>query len=506
LARVVRPLGRQIVLTGERATDSDVGVLAAALSPHLGVPAVTGARSIARDPAGAGLTVTVSTDEGWERYALQAPCIISVGEKVARPLKPTSGEGSPSGSVERIDLDRLPAERGAPTPAASRTRIVRWVRIEKARDGRIFDGASVEDGLAALRMAAHRTQGGGAADREGEPRIPVTAGALEREILVLASGPTGGLDPRSLPILSQLAGSLPGFWLSAVWVGPNPSPEVAGALAAAGATRGYGLRGPDRHVWPVVAAMALEKVLDGRPAAAAIVVPEGGFGRQTAGPLASRIDRGLITEVERVFAEVDGTLRWTKSSFGSREWVTVSALSVPAIALMRSAVPDASSTGSGLSLDWADLPFEVPSVPIQRLGTGVEVGPEFGELERAEVVVGIGMGVGGPDSIRALLPALARSGAALGASRRVVDAGWVPPQLQVGLTGRSVTPRLGILVGVFGSPNQMIGWRRTGTLVAINSDPKAPVFSQVDMGFVGRWEDLLPRVLEAVAPATRRSP
>ncbi len=499
LARVIQPIGRQIVLTGERATDSETGVLAAALSSHLELPAVAGARSITRDPTGTGLSVTVDTEEGWARYAVHAPCIISVGEKIARPLKPGPGEGSPLEQVERIALDDLRTEAGSSAPGASRTRIVRWVAIDRTRVTRVFSASQLDDGLATLGAAARRVEAG-ALDPRTESHLPAAAGALDREILVLVSGPTGGLDPRALAVLPWLAGSLPGFWLSAVWAGPPPSPEVAATLAAAGATRGYGLQGLSTHVLPIVATLALERVLDRRPAAAAIVIPESAFGRQTAGRLASRIDRGLVTAVERVSVDAEGSLLWTKPSFGSRAWATVATHGAPAIALMRSTAPLVPSTSLSLALDWIDVPFELPSVPILPLDTGVEVGPEFGCLDRAEVVLGVGMGIGGPDAIRALLPALAPAGGALAASRRVVDAGWVPPQLQVGLTGRSVAPRVGVLVGVSGSPNQMVGWRRTGTLVAINPDPMARVFSEVDFGFVGRWEELLPRVLETVTP------
>lgn len=499
LAGVLKPLGRQIILTGDRATDSEVGALAAAISPHLWFPALAGVRSIVRDEDGVGLTVTLENETGWARWTVRAPCILSVGEKVARPLKPPSEAGADlAGSVEKVDLSWRP-EPGEHAPVGSpRTRIVRWDRLDRARQPRLFDGPSRDSGLAVLKDILDRT----AEDVPPSPSPtagPARPGAHEREVLVLATGEDGGLDLRALAALDCLARTLPGFWLSAVWAGPHPGTPVTEQIATAGAARGYGLHGPRDPVPPVVATLALERVLDRRPATAAIVVADSTFGRQVAGRLAARLDRGIVTGVEEAEVSPEGTVLFRKPSFGHRYSVTVAASPAPAIGLFRATPRSEPVPTRPGSLDWIDTPFEVPSVALHRVDHGAEVGPEYGDLERTEVVVGVGMGLGGPDRVQALLPKLRPAHAALAATRRVVDAGWVPPQLQVGLTGRSIRPRLGILVGVSGSVHQMVGWRRARTLVAINSDPTAAVFSQVDVGFVGRWEEVLPSVLDLVA-------
>ena len=113
-------------------------------------------------------------------------------------------------------------------------------------------------------------------------------------------------------------------------------------------------------------------------------------------------------------------------------------------------------------------------------------------LEGAEVVVGIGTGVGGPDGV-AKAAAFARVlGAAICATRRVTDRGWVPRQLQVGLTGKSIDPRLYIAIGVRGAPNHTCGLKRADTIVAINNDADALIFERANIGLVADWDAILP--------------
>lgn len=498
LSRVVRPLGPQIILCGERATDSQTGVIAAALSPLLGLPAVTAVRSILRDASGSVLTVTADTPRGWARSVVRAPCIVSVSEKIARPLKPAAGGLAGVDAVERITVDAL---GDGPLPLwdeCPRTRVVRWQEYRRTRALQIFDAPGLEDGLSAIRASRNRAL----LEDRSSSRLLVVAAEVEapdRELLVLVTGHLGTLDPASLAVISELRSLLPRASVSAVWVGPPPPRDATQAIQTAGAAQGYAQPARGAVVRPDAAAGGLEAALGSQPDAAAVIVPDGIFGRHVAGHLASRIDRGIVTDVETV-AEAGGVLEWTKPSFGSRGWATVVTGSTPSVVVMCGGHRAPARRNGSEPFPWTDLLPGSPSAAVEPLDAGREVGPEFGSLDSADVVVGIGMGVGGPGGIAELLPPLAAAGAALAATRRVVDAGWVPPQLQVGLTGRSLAPRVGVLVGASGAANFMIGWRRAHTLVAINTDPNAPVFSQVDVGFVGRWEDLLPRVLAATQP------
>jgi electron transfer flavoprotein alpha subunit len=118
-------------------------------------------------------------------------------------------------------------------------------------------------------------------------------------------------------------------------------------------------------------------------------------------------------------------------------------------------------------------------------------------LVRAETVVGVGTGVpperyGELDDLRRLLRA------ELGATRKVTDRGWLPRCRQIGITGRTITPRLYVGLAVSGKFNHMVGVRSAGTVLVVNRDPDAPVFDACDVGIVGDWADIVPRLARAL--------
>jgi electron transfer flavoprotein alpha subunit len=112
-------------------------------------------------------------------------------------------------------------------------------------------------------------------------------------------------------------------------------------------------------------------------------------------------------------------------------------------------------------------------------------------LARAQVVVGVGTGVT-PGEYEHLSPLAAELGAELAATRKVTDRGWAPRARQVGITGRSIAPRLYVAIGLSGKFNHMVGVRGAGTILAVNADRDAPVFELCDVGIVGDWHEVVP--------------
>jgi electron transfer flavoprotein alpha subunit len=115
------------------------------------------------------------------------------------------------------------------------------------------------------------------------------------------------------------------------------------------------------------------------------------------------------------------------------------------------------------------------------------------------VVVGVGMGVGGPEGVAAAKDLARVLGAGMCATRRVTDQGWMPRQLQVGLTGKAIDARLYFAVGVRGAPNHTVGIKRAEIVVAINSDPEAPIFEHATLGLIADWAAMLPALTDALA-------
>jgi electron transfer flavoprotein alpha subunit len=111
------------------------------------------------------------------------------------------------------------------------------------------------------------------------------------------------------------------------------------------------------------------------------------------------------------------------------------------------------------------------------------------------VVIGVGRGVA-PDSYAELEPMRVLLGAELAATRKVTDQGWLPHGRQVGITGRSVAPRMYVAVGLSGNLNHLAGASRAGTVLAINTDPAAEVFAHCDVGLVADWREVMPHLVE----------
>jgi electron transfer flavoprotein alpha subunit len=116
---------------------------------------------------------------------------------------------------------------------------------------------------------------------------------------------------------------------------------------------------------------------------------------------------------------------------------------------------------------------------------------------RAEVVVGVGTGVA-PDEYGELRPLLDALGAEMAATRKVTDKGWLPRSRQVGITGRSISPRLYVAVGIAGKFNHVVGVRGAGAVLAVNCDRDAGIFEHADVGIVGDWHEVVPLLVDGL--------
>ena len=122
------------------------------------------------------------------------------------------------------------------------------------------------------------------------------------------------------------------------------------------------------------------------------------------------------------------------------------------------------------------------------------------ELVQAQVVVGVGMGIGGPEELPRIREMVASIGATLATTRNAVHSGWLPHQLQVGISGRSIAPKVYVAVGIRGAFNHTVGIQKAGVILAINSNRRAAIFRSADYGVIGDWKEYLPPLLEAIKP------
>jgi electron transfer flavoprotein alpha subunit len=498
-------VGHELVVAGSWTTDSETGQVGPEVAGLLDVPAALDARAIERDPHGPGLRITVDTSEGWARYHLVPPALVTVGEKITKPGKvaPEARARAAASAIEVLSLADLgvAAERvglsGSPT-------VVRWVKEDAPRRKPVIL-AGGPPGERAQRAVAEvgRLLARGIATTAARPFRPA-AFRDDREVGVLVTGVDGRLDLASGSRLAQPGRSMPGHWSSAIWIGDRPSAAETARLAHGGISVGY-LVPTTAPVDPRAAARGFGSVLDRRPTMAAALFGADGYGREVAGRVAAARGLGLVGDAIEVGIE-EGAVLWSKPSFGGRTVAGVVSRTVPSLATVRPGVwtPEL-PLGLHEELEWTALPPTTGPGARRPEATGVEVAPGTRPLEEAQTVVVAGMGVGGPAGIESLRPFAERLNAGLGATRRVVDAGWVPRQFQVGLTGRMLAPRLAILVGVSGAANHLVGLRRAGAILAVNRDAAAPVFRDVDVGIVGTIEETVPVLATALGELLDRS-
>ena len=221
-------------------------------------------------------------------------------------------------------------------------------------------------------------------------------------------------------------------------------------------------------------------------------------GRDVAGRLSVKLDASVITNIVDLADE--GGLVGTEPIFGGASLVKTKFTSdKPGIFLVRPKSFEASETGGGAAAVSAITVPDLGATGAAAITNSFVEQTEGPKLDEAAVVVSGGRGLGEAekyDLVEQLSTALK---AAPGASRAIVDAGWVPYSYQVGQTGKVVKPDVYIAAGLSGATQHLVGMKGSKTIIAINKDAEAPIFGVADLGIVGDVHKVLPQLLEALA-------
>jgi electron transfer flavoprotein alpha subunit len=308
----------------------------------------------------------------------------------------------------------------------------------------------------------------------------------------------GELEKGGLGVLSKAAslGDATG-----VVLGPDAK-EVAAKAGAYGATKGYvsedeALAAPLPQ--PRVDALA---ALVEKTGADAVLFAAYVLASDVAAGLAARLDAGLNWDLTDLVIS-NGTLVGKRPALGDTVHVDVGWTGLPQLALVRAGAFDPVESNGSAEVE----EFDAPVSDFSTLATLVEQTQEESSgpsIEDADIIVAGGRGLGSPEAFSLLEELAAALGGAVGATRAVVDAGWYPYSTQVGQTGKTVSPKLYIACGISGAIQHKVGMQSSGTIVAINKDPNAPIFDFCDLGVVGDLHQIVPKLTE-LARAHRAS-
>ena len=274
--------------------------------------------------------------------------------------------------------------------------------------------------------------------------------------------------------------------------------EAAPRLAAFGANRVYaigdiGMALPGVPVASAIAAMIGDYQPD------AILIPATYDGRDIAGRLSAKLDRSVLTNVVGLGADDSGALVSEHAIFGGSEILKARFTGpAPAIFVVRAKSFPAVEQPAGQVAVWAVTGCEVDATgaaTITQRHVEERSGPK---LDEAAVVVSGGRGLGEVGRYQLIEDLAKLLHGAAGASRAIVDAGWVPYAYQVGQTGKTVKPTVYIAAGISGATQHMVGMKGAKNIIAINKDPEAPIFSIADLGVVGDVGKVLPKLIEAL--------
>lgn len=501
LAATVKRLGATLVVLGRHSIDAETGQTGAMVAGLLGWPLASAIRAL--EVVGGSVRAERDADDGVQVVEVRLPAVVTIAESAGNERWPSAAdrERAATARVETWDCAALGIDRttvgsaGSPTSVGA-VRLVTHNRLQVMLEG---DPAEAVDALCiALQAAGTASLVRERKDATRVERRPAGAGVWA----VVEVGASG---------LRRVSQELVGAAAALADVLGGPAVAVALTADAAAAVRRAGQWGADTALAAVAAqtsradpalpAGALsELIAERRPAA--VLLPSTTWGRDIAGLVCA--ERGLGLTGDAIGFEVEaGVVLALKPALGGALLAPVWSSTVPVMATVRSGALDLRPSST-------EEPCTVESVqPSQRLARVSDVSfaldDSTTDLTWASVVFCAGMGVGA-DGIALVERCAAQAGAAVAATRRVCEAGWLPRRFQVGLTGHSIAPQLYVAAGVRGAFEHLTGIRRATTVVAINTDSTAPIFEASDYGLVGEVGTLLPLLAARLAAVSSPPP
>lgn len=317
-------------------------------------------------------------------------------------------------------------------------------------------------------------------------------------ILVVAPGEGERLSRNALELLGG-AGRLDaklGEGVAAVSLGERA--EAAGpALFAHGVRTVYALSSPLLKEYQADLFLAALEAACAKAQPRVVLLAADSMGRDLAPRLAHRLRGSMVSECMEMDAEAaTKALRFVRQTYGGKALAAMMPKVLPGVVTVKLRTMEPATPRDGRSGQTVPVSLDAQAVPARTRVVDRQAEESTGiKLEDARVVVSGGRGLKGPEGFKVLEELARVLKGAVGASRAATDAGWVPASMQVGQTGKTVAPDLYVAVGISGATQHIAGMSGAKTIVAINTDPEAPIFKLAQLGVVADYRTILPRLV-----------
>ena len=323
------------------------------------------------------------------------------------------------------------------------------------------------------------------------------------KILAIAEQREGKLKKSAFEVVTaarSLAGET-GADLATLLIGDGIQ-GIASELGAYGATRVLVVDDPRLRYYSTTAYAKIIAEIAAREKALILMISASQMGKDVAPRVAAKLEAGLASDCTALKVE-GGEIVATRPVYAGKAFIDVKVTSAVKIFTLRPNVFTAAPTnGSTAAVEMTAV--ELSDADFAVRATSVKTSAGRPDVTEASIVVSGGRGLKGPENFHLVEKLADALGAAVGASRAVVDAGWRPHDEQVGQTGKTVSPMLYIACGISGAVQHLAGMSSSKYIVAINKDKDAPIFQVADYGIVGDVLEVLPALTEEFRKALGR--
>ena len=500
--------GYDLILCGRHSTDAETGQVGPEIAELLDIPQVTGVAALTLDANGKTLRVERETDSGFDTLECPLPALVSATEDLAPERFPRKAErqAAQEKPVETVTASDLSADLAQFGAAGSPTWVESVQTVEDNRDSRVLEGEVSEQietlvqALLARGLFGTWTDDGDANEKKVRSADPEPGKA----VWVVAETLGDTLRPVSFELLGKAVdlSARYGGEVGAVLIGHSLDSHIT-PLAEYGADVVY--RADDVRLacydTDLYAALLSRAVQEHKPQV--VLLGSTAIGRDLAPRVAARLGLGLTGDCVDLEVDNQGRLLQLKPAFGGNIVAPILSKTTPAMATVRPGMlsPSQPVAGRQARVERLTLEDDVRSRVQLVSQTGADAA-KAAALDAADIAIGVGKGIGGPENLPMIEQlAAVLGGAPLASTRDISDLGWLPRQHQVGITGRAISPKLYFAIGIRGAFEHMVGLRKAGTIVAVNIKAKAPIFKTADFGIVGDYAEVVPLLTEALRKA-----